>query len=57
MNLKNPHRNDKQTEKTVKTQSYKSKTKSAKIKRVITIEHPHLETLTALKAQVSNPPD
>jgi len=55
--LKNPHRNDTRTEKTVKAQSTKTQTKGAKLKRVITINHPHLETLAALKEQLSHPPD
>jgi hypothetical protein len=55
--LKNPHRNDTRTEKTVKAQSSKTQTKGAKLKRVITIEHPHLTTLTTLKDQLNHPPD
>ena len=48
--LKDPHRNDRRTEKIVKSQS-------AKTKKIVLIDHPHLETVTALKAQLNNPPD
>jgi hypothetical protein len=55
--LKNPHRHDRRTEKTVKAQTTKTETRGKRLKEVVTIEHPHLETLNSLKEQLNNPPD
>lgn len=55
--LKNPHRHDRRTEKTVKAQSKKTETRGKQLKTVVTIEHPHLDTLNSLKEQLNHPPD
>lgn len=55
--LKNPHRHDRRTEKTVKAQSKKTETRGKQLKTVVTIEHPHLDTLNSLREQLNNPPD
>ena len=55
--LKDKNRNDRRTEKTVKAQARKTETRGKQLKTVVTIDHPHLETLTSLKAQLNNPPD
>jgi len=55
--LKNQYRNDTRTARTVKSQVGKSETRGRKMKTVVSVEHPHLATLEALKAELSNPPD
>ena len=55
--LKNPHRNDRRTEKTVKAQAEKTERRGKQLKTVVTIDHPHLETLNSLKEQLNHPPD
>jgi hypothetical protein len=55
--LKNKNRNDRRTEKTVKAQSNKTEKRGKQLKAVVTIDHPQLETLNSLKAQLNNPPD
>jgi len=55
--LKNPHRNDRRTEKTVKALQAKTETRGKPIKNVVTISHPHLDTLNSLREQLNNPPD
>jgi hypothetical protein len=55
--LKNQYRNDTRTARTVKSKSEKSETRGRKMKNVISVEHPHLETLEALKSELNNPPD
>jgi hypothetical protein len=55
--LKDKNRNDRRTEKTVKAQKRKTETRGKQLKKAVTIDHPHLETLTSLKAQLNNPPD
>jgi hypothetical protein len=55
--LKNPHRNDRRTEKTVKAQAEKTERRGKQLKTVVTIDHPHLETLNSLKKQLNHPPD
>jgi len=55
--LKDKNRHDRRTEKTVKAQSKKTETRGKPIKNVVTISHPHLETLNSLREQLNNPPD
>ena len=55
--LKNPHRHDRRTEKTVKAQTTKTEKRGKQLKEVVTIDHPHLETLNNLKEQLNHPPD
>ena len=55
--LKDKNRNDRRTEKTVKAQSTKTEKRGKQLKTVVTIDHPHLETLNSVKAQLNNPPD
>jgi hypothetical protein len=55
--LKNPHRHDRRTEKTVKAQATKTETRGKQLKAVVTVEHPHLTTLNSLKEQLNNPPE
>ena len=55
--LKDKNRHDRRTEKTVKAQKGKTEKRGKQLKNVVTIDHPHLETLNSLKAQLNNPPD
>jgi len=55
--LKDKNRNDRRTEKTVKAQTRKTETRGKQLKRAVAIDHPHLETLISIKAQLNNPPD
>ena len=55
--LKDKNRHDRRTEKTVKAQKGKTEKRGKQLKNVVTIDHPHLETLNNLKAQLNNPPD
>ena len=55
--LKNPHRNDRRIEKTVKALQAKTETRGKPIKNVVTISHPHLDTLNSLREQLNHPPD
>ncbi|MEG5067151.1 hypothetical protein QUB33_26465 [Microcoleus sp. B3-A4] len=55
--LKDKNRNDRRTEKTVKAQAKKTETRGKQLKRAVAIDHPQLETVTSLKAQLNNPPD
>jgi hypothetical protein len=55
--LKDKNRHDRRTEKTVKAQARKTETRGKQLKAVVTIDHPDLETLNSLKAQLNNPPD
>jgi len=55
--LKDKNRHDRRTEKTVKAQPKKTETRGKQLKRAVAIDHPHLETLNSVKAQLNNPPD
>jgi hypothetical protein len=55
--LKDKNRHDRRTEKTVKAQARKTETRGKQLKRAVVVDHPHLETLNNVKAQLNNPPD
>lgn len=55
--LKDKNRNDKRTEKTVKALKTKTETRGKPLKNVVTISHPHLDTLNSLREQLNHPPD
>ena len=55
--LKDKNRHDRRTEKTVKAQRKKTETRGKQLKRAVAIDHPQLETLNNVKAQLNNPPD
>jgi hypothetical protein len=55
--LKNKNRNDRRSEKRTVAQSKKTEKRGVALKKPVAIDHPDLETLTSLKAQLNNPPD
>ena len=55
--LKDKNDHARRTEKTVKAQKTKTETRGKPLKNVVTIEHPHLNTLNTLREQLNHQPD